>query len=118
MSRTVLFDDFILVERGEFQSPIPNSEGRGDFQSPRLHNTHFIPITESKTQDFKTQDFETQDTVTIVCPKAVVPAKRDTKARDTKERTVNTKMKNMYQDAVQTDEYDDNVITFNPINTL
>jgi hypothetical protein len=121
-------EKLVLVQReirGGFQSPRPNFEGRGEFQSPRLskvQDLYFSPIIAEINHNERPQ---------IITPIPRDPIQSDAKQSDAKQSdakqsdakqsdpkqsdpkrkspiTINTINKNNYREAILTDEYDDN----------
>ena len=128
---------FILIEReirSGFQSPRPNPESRGEFQSPRIIDrvsefnidSSFIKEMKAKEMNFKeTNKNELPQIIKpqtikpqiikpqiikpqIIKPQIIRPTMKTNKTE--KPITINTNMKNIYYEAILTDVYDDNVI--------
>uniref|UniRef100_A0A6C0JP10 Uncharacterized protein n=1 Tax=viral metagenome TaxID=1070528 RepID=A0A6C0JP10_9ZZZZ len=87
--------------RCEFQSPRPNFDGRGDFQSPRLNK---VPEYDSIPELVLEVGLVRNDT------KGNNTTGNDIKQPVSKQKppTINTIIKNMYPTTVLTDVYDDN----------
>jgi hypothetical protein len=100
----------ILIEREirlGFQSPRPNPENRGEFQSPRIVDnidSSFIKEMAVRTGKELPVNAKTVNTRTV---NAKTTNARTMKA-NVKPIIINTNMQNVYYEAILTDIYDDN----------
>ena len=115
---------FILIEReirSGVQSPRPNPENRGEFQSPRIIDrvsefnidSSFIKQMTAKemtAKEMTAKEMTAKEMNKNELPKIIRPTMKTNKNEKLNPITINTNMQNVYYEAILTDVYDDNVI--------
>ena len=105
---------FILIEReirSGFQSPLPNPESRGEFQSPRIiDRVSEFNIDSSFIKQMTAKEMTAKEMNKNELPKIIRPTMKTNKNEKLNPITIKTNMQNVYYEAILTDVYDDNVI--------